>query len=128
MNLVRDLKRHRGFARGLEVANSRTAGIIENQIDDSSQRQAEVFASEGIDERGFQRRFDGQRLRLLVVDVGQVSLHQSGRLLFQLRTFVVGFETQICCGHRFVPAIGKTLHNVVRVQSDAELAVSVMHL
>ena len=52
---------------------------------------------------------------VLVTNVFQVSLHQPGRLLLQLQTFVGGIKLQILGRNRFVPGVDKTLHNAARV-------------
>ncbi len=54
-------------------------------------------------------------------------MHQPGRLLFQLLTFVGGIKQQILGRNRFVPGVDETLDNAARVQSDAKLAVSIMN-
>jgi hypothetical protein len=47
--------------------------VVENQVDDAEQWDAEVFAGDRIDQRSFERRFDCERLRFLVTDVIQVT-------------------------------------------------------
>ena len=70
LDLVSRLQNLPAAGGGFEVGDQPAARLVEHQVNDADQRQAEFFTRIGIDQRGRDGRLDRQRSRFVHWDLG----------------------------------------------------------